>query len=201
MKTVAKLALVSAAFVSAPFALAHETGDTFIRGGLVDVMPNVSDNTGLGLDLDVDDNIQLGLTATHMLSDNVGLELLLATPFTHDIEAGDTDIGETSHLPPSFMAQYYFGTAESNLRPYVGVGLNYTVFFDEKLDNGAKLELDDSIGLAAQAGVDYNISENLFLNASLWYMDINTDVKIGGADAGDLDIDPVGFMAGIGYTF
>ena len=208
MKSVTKFALLSAALVSAPLAMAHEAGDMFIRGGLVNVMPSVNDNTGAGLDLDVDNNLQVGVTATYMYTDNIGIELLAATPFTHDITAGGTKVGETSHLPPSLMAQYYFGTASSDARPYLGVGLNYTVFFDEKLStdldqNGQTdtLSLDDSFGLALQAGVDYNISENLFVNASIWYMDINTDVTVNGAATGDLDIDPVSVMASIGYTF
>ena len=208
MKSVTKFALLSAALVSAPLAMAHEAGDMFIRGGLVNVMPSVNDNTGAGLDLDVDNNLQVGVTATYMYTDNIGVELLAATPFTHDITAGGTKVGETSHLPPSLMAQYYFGTASSDARPYLGAGLNYTVFFDEKLStdldqNGQTdtLSLDDSFGLALQAGVDYNISENLFVNASIWYMDINTDVTVNGAATGDLDIDPVSVMASIGYTF
>ncbi|MBM6549527.1 OmpW/AlkL family protein [Marinomonas ostreistagni] len=208
MKTVAKFALVSAALVSAPLALAHEAGDAFIRGGVINVMPSVDDNTGAGLDLDVKNNLQLGLTATYMYTDNIGTELLLATPFTHDITAGGTNVGETSHLPPSLMVQYYFGNSESQFRPYVGAGVNYTVFFEEKLtvdlNNDGRnddLKLDDSFGFAAQAGVDYKVDENLFLNASVWYMDINTDVEVNGASTGDLDIDPIGFMAAIGYTF
>ncbi|MCC4272818.1 OmpW/AlkL family protein [Marinomonas communis] len=204
MKSVTKFALLSAALVSAPLAMAHEAGDMFIRGGLVNVMPSVDDNTDLGLGLDVDNNLQIGLTGTYMYTDNIGVELLVATPFTHDITAdgaNGADVGEVSHLPPSLMAQYYFGTADSDVRPYVGAGLNYTIFFEEKLDSGAKLELDDSFGLAAQVGVDYNISDNLFINASVWYMDINTDVTINGVDHGDLDIDPVSVMASVGYTF
>jgi len=204
MKSVTKFALLSAALVSAPLAMAPEAGDMFIRGGLVNVMPSVSDNTGLGYNLDVEDNLQLGLTGTYMYSDNIGIELLVATPFTHDITAGGTKVGETSHLPPSLMAQYYFGQADSSARPYIGAGLNYTVFFEEKTQGdiaGADLELDDSFGLAFQAGVDYNITNNLFVNASVWYMDINTDVTINGTSYGSLDIDPVSVMASVGYTF
>ncbi|SBS26953.1 Outer membrane protein W precursor [Marinomonas aquimarina] len=209
MKSVTKIALLSAAIVSAPLAMAHEAGDMFVRGGLINVMPSATDNTGAGLNLDVDDNLQIGLTATYMYTDNIGMELLAATPFTHDITAGGTKVGETSHLPPSLMVQYYFGQANSDVRPYVGAGLNYTVFFDEKLStdldaNGQtdKLSLDDSFGLAAQVGVDFNITDNLFINASVWYMDINTDVNIDGIlSNAELEIDPVSVMASVGYTF
>ncbi|WP_417506122.1 OmpW family outer membrane protein [Marinomonas gallaica] len=202
MKTVTKFALLSAAIVSAPFAMAHEAGDMFVRGGLINVMP---DESSTGLDLGVGNDLQVGLTATYMYSDNVGIELLAATPFTHDVTlAGAGKIGEVSHLPPSLMAQYYFGNAESTVRPYVGAGLNYTVFFDEETTGaiaGTDLDLDNSFGLALQAGVDYNISKNLFVNASLWYMDISTDVKLDGVKSAELDIDPLGFMASVGYTF
>ncbi|WP_067215015.1 OmpW family outer membrane protein [Marinomonas gallaica] len=202
MKSVTKFALLSAAIVSAPFAMAHEAGDMFVRGGLINVMP---DESSTGLDLSVGNDLQVGLTATYMYSDNVGIELLAATPFTHDVTlAGAGKIGEVSHLPPSLMAQYYFGNAESTVRPYVGAGLNYTVFFDEETTGaiaGTDLDLDNSFGLALQAGVDYNISKNLFVNASLWYMDISTDVKLDGVKSAELDIDPLGFMASVGYTF
>ncbi|MGB2064064.1 MAG: OmpW family outer membrane protein [Marinomonas gallaica] len=202
MKTVTKFALLSAAIVSAPFAMGHEAGDMFVRGGLINVMP---DESSTGLDLGVGNDLQVGLTATYMYSDNVGIELLAATPFTHDVTlAGAGKIGEVSHLPPSLMAQYYFGNAESTVRPYVGAGLNYTVFFDEETTGaiaGTDLDLDNSFGLALQAGVDYNISKNLFVNASLWYMDISTDVKLDGVKSAELDIDPLGFMASVGYTF
>ncbi|MBJ7551357.1 OmpW family outer membrane protein [Marinomonas ostreistagni] len=202
MKSVTKFALISAALVSAPLAMAHEAGDMFIRGGLVDVVPNESST---GLDLGVESNVQIGLTATYMYSDNVGIELLAATPFTHDVTlAGAGKIGEVSHLPPSLMAQYYFGQADSAVRPYVGAGLNYTVFFDEKTEGaiaGTDLELDDSFGLAVQAGLDYSLSENLFVNASIWYMDISTDVKLDGVKSAELDIDPLAFMASVGYKF
>lgn len=202
MKSVTKIALLSAAIVSAPLAMAHEAGDMFIRGGLINVMPN-EDSTGL--DLGVGNDLQIGLTATYMYTDNIGVELLAATPFTHDVTlAGAGKIGEVSHLPPSLMAQYYFGQADSAVRPYVGAGLNYTVFFDEQTEgaiDGVDLELDDSFGLAAQAGVDFNITDNLFINASIWYMDINTDVKLDGVKSAELDVDPVSVMASVGYTF
>lgn len=202
MKSVTKIALLSAAIVSAPMAMAHEAGDMFVRGGLINVMP---DESSTGLDLGVGNDLQIGLTATYMYTDNIGMELLAATPFTHDVDlAGAGKIGEVSHLPPSLMAQYYFGQADSAVRPYVGAGLNYTIFFDEKTEGaiaGTDLELDDSFGFAAQAGVDFNITDNLFVNASVWYMDINTDVKLDGVKSAELDIDPISVMASVGYTF
>jgi outer membrane protein len=139
-----------------------------------------------------------------MLTDQFGVELLAASPFTHKVSTkGLGEVAEVSHLPPSLMAQYYFGQANSKIRPYIGAGLNYTIFFDEKGKGalaGTDVSLDNSFGLAAQVGVDVNFAENWFANASLWYMDINTDVHttVGTFNA---DIDPITFMASVGYTF
>lgn len=89
------------------------------------------------------------------------------------------------------MAQWYFGDAASKVRPYIGAGINYDqeVFFDEKFnDTGKSVGLSDLSlkipwGAAGQVGVDYLINRNWLINASVWYMDIDTDVrfKAGGA--------------------
>ena len=203
MKALLPVALVSA--LCSSVALAHDAGDIFVRGGLAAVMPNESsDDVASSGELELDNDTQLGLTLTYMLTDQFGVELLAATPFTHKVSTkGLGEVAEVSHLPPSIMAQYYFGQANSQIRPYIGAGLNYTVFFDEKGKGelaGTDVSLDNSFGLAAQVGVDVNFAENWFANASLWYMDINTDVHTT-AGTFNADIDPITFMAGVGYTF
>lgn len=203
MKALLPIALVSA--VCSPVVFAHNAGDFFIRGGLAVVMPNESSddvlNTG---ELELNNDTQLGLTFTYMLSDQVGVELLAATPFTHEVStSGLGEVAEVSHLPPTLMAQYYFGDASSDIRPYVGAGVNYTFFFDEKGKGalaGTDVKVDDSFGLAAQAGLDVSFAENWFANASVWYIDIDTDVHttVGTIST---SIDPVVVMAGVGYRF
>ncbi|MCE1704453.1 outer membrane protein OmpW, partial [Enterobacter hormaechei] len=106
----------------------------------------------------------------------------------------------------------YFGATENNLRPYVGIGVNYTTFFSEKFNNNAtvksanlnSLDLKDSWGIAGQVGLDYKLDKNWMLSTSLWWMNIETDVKF---KAGDEDkkyktrLDPWVFMFGVGYSF
>jgi outer membrane protein len=61
---------------------------------------------------------------------------LAATPFKHDVLLGDSTeqikVGSVKHLPPTFSFQYHF-MPDSKFRPYVGLGPNYTTFFDETL--------------------------------------------------------------------
>ncbi|CDG21317.1 Outer membrane protein W [Xenorhabdus poinarii G6] len=208
-------ALVLAAATLAPsLTFAHEAGDFLFRAGTATVRPHAGSENVLGLgSFDVNNNTQLGLTFGYMITDNIGVELLAATPFQHQVSLpGVGEIAEVKQLPPTLMAQYYFGTAENKLRPYVGLGVNYTTFFSEKFNNNStvkaaklnSLDLKDSWGVAGQVGLDYKLDKNWMLNTSLWWMNIETDVKF---KTGDVDrkyktrLDPWVFMFGVGYSF
>ncbi|EGR2433520.1 TPA: outer membrane protein OmpW [Vibrio cholerae] len=212
-QTICGLAVL-AALSSAP-VFAHQEGDFIVRAGIASVVPNDSSDKILGSqsELAVNSNTQLGLTLGYMITDNISFEVLAATPFSHKISTdllGLGDIAETKHLPPTFMVQYYFGEANSTFRPYVGAGLNYTTFFDESFNGTgtnaglSDLKLDDSWGLAANVGFDYMLNDSWFLNASVWYANIETTATYkAGADAKstDVEINPWVFMIAGGYKF
>jgi len=232
---VAALVLGMSCGMSATGMAAHKAGDILLRVGAVTVIPDSESGTVSGLPdgvdnarVEVDDDTQLSLTATYMLSDKLGLELLAATPFTHDIEGeGDINgvaVGETQHLPPTLSLQYHFGGSDAMINPYVGIGLNYTMFFSEEVDgqlidtlntlptiaalggiHSVDMELDDSFGLAAQVGVDVKVAENWFVNAAIWYIDIDTTAELttdlGTVHEVDVDIDPFVFNVAVAYKF
>ena len=203
MKKVLPL-LIAAAFAS-PAVLAHQAGDILVRGGLAFVSPQTSSDDVLGTgELDIDSNMQLGLTLSYMLTDNWGVELLAATPFSHSVStAGLGEVAKVKHLPPTLMAQYYFGDANSKVRPYVGAGINYTTFFDEEGRGalaGTDVSVDSSWGMAGQVGLDMAINDRWFVNASAWLIDIDTDVHTAVGTI-NTSIDPVAFMFGVGYRF
>ena len=195
-----KVSLLVAAALLAPSAFAHQAGDVLVRGGAIMVSPS----TDSGDVLDVQSDTQFGFTASYLLTDNWGVELLGATPFSHSVDLGGNEVAKVKHLPPTLMAQYYFGNAQSKVRPYVGAGINYTFFFDEKGVNaldGAKVDVESSWGLAAQAGLDMAVTENLFVNGSIWYMNIESDVTVNGTFVDKAKINPIGLMVGLGYRF
>lgn len=200
MKALQKTLLIAMAAAASAPALAYEAGDVIVRAGAVQVTPETTDNTMLTT-LDVDDDTQLGLTITYMLSPKVGIELLGATPFKHDLTLSGANIGSVEHLPPTVNLQYFPMDAGSALQPYVGVGLNYTKFWGEENNLGLVISVEDSFGLAVEAGVDYKITDNVVLNASVWKVDINTNVSINGASMGELEIDPLVAMVAVGYKF
>lgn len=211
MKRVAVAVAILSAFSGMTYA--HDAGEFFIRAGSATVRPTEGSDNVLGSlgGFNVNNNTQLGLTMTWMATENVGIELLAATPFRHKVGTGPTgDIATVRHLPPTLMAQWYFNDASSKFRPYVGAGINYTTFFDEKFNDTGKaaglsdLSLKDSWGAAGQVGVDYLINRNWLINASVWYMDIDTDVrfKAGGVQQSvSTRLDPWVFMFSAGYRF
>ena len=211
MKKLAMAALVLSAFSSGVWA--HEAGEFFIRAGSATVRPTEGSDNVLGSlgGFNVSNNTQLGLTFTYMATENIRIELLAATPFRHKVGTGPTgDIATVHHLPPTLMAQWYFGDAQSKVRPYIGAGINYTTFFDNDFnDTGKKaglsdLSLDDSWGAAGQVGLDYLINRDWLLNMSVWYMDIDTNVKFkanGVNQNVSTRLDPWVFMFSAGYRF
>lgn len=219
-------AIASVLALGSTNAMAYDAGDMIIRGGLASVMPN-EESSGISVngtkmagtsDVKVDDNTQVGVSFTYMMSPSFGIEVLAATPFSHDITAvvgtAKIDAGSTKHLPPTISAQYYPLGKGSAFQPYVGAGLNITVFFDEDVDGnletalsetGGKLSLDESVGLALQAGFDYSLNENWGVNAAVWYIDISTDAEFkfdsGNKVTSTVDIDPTVLMLGASYRF
>ncbi|RPA62693.1 outer membrane protein OmpW [Shewanella frigidimarina] len=209
------LSLVVASLLTAGFsfgAAAHQAGDIIVRAGVAMVAPNESSPVVANIvEFGVDNDVQLGLNFGYMLTDNLGIELLAASPFSHDVSLGELGkIADSKQLPPTLVAQYYFGDSQSALRPYIGLGINFTNFYDSEFTQEAKdlgldnLSLSNSWGVAAQVGLDYQIDKKWLVNASVWYAQISTDVSFDmGADhvVVDTDIDPWVYMVSIGYTF
>ncbi|MFK8332738.1 OmpW family protein [Pseudomonas sp. BJa5] len=225
-KSLLSASLIALAF-AAPVAHAHQAGDIIMRAGAITTAPN-EDSGDIKLDgtkvsgtkATLDSDTQLGLTFAYMLTDHIGLELLAATPFQHTVGVKglgpglDGKLGDIKQLPPTLSLQYYPMEPSSKFQPYAGIGLNYTLFFDEDLSSNRKaqgfsnLELKDSFGLAGQLGMDYMITDHFLVNAAVWYVDIDTEATMDGPSAlgvsrtkVDVDVDPWVYMVGVGYKF
>ena len=197
-RSVASLCAVG--LLAAGMPAAAEDGRWVGRIGVTQVSPK-SDNHSV---VEVDDGTTLTFNVSYFLSPNWAIELLAAMPFEHDIDlVGGGRVAETKHLPPTLSAQYHFNP-DGKVRPYAGVGINATLFFEEDTTGdleGLDLELDDSYGAAAQLGVDFDIGDNMFLNAEVRYMDIETSATLGTTDLGDVEIDPWTFGVNFGLRF
>ena len=195
-----KYSVIFSALLSSSAAMAGtQEGDLLVRARLINISPDASSSGSLAA-ADVESHYSLDIDFTYMMSDNFGLELLLDTSSSHRVTAGGNDIAVVRVLPPSLIAQYHISPS-SNVRPYIGAGINYTLFLDEELVGGGSIELDDSIGFVVQAGVDYDINKDWFINADIKYIDMSADTTINGASAPEVDINPTVFGIGIGMKF
>lgn len=210
-KSVINTAITGMLALTSASALAVEKGDWLVRFGVVNVAPNDSSTglTGVGPTgtVGVDSDTQVFANLSYMIKENVAIELLAATPFSHDIKgtgalAGAGKVGETKQLPPTLSVQYHF-KPKASVRPYVGAGINYTTFFSEKTTGalaGTSISLDDSFGLAVQAGVDVDINKDWFFNADVRYINIESTATTALGTA-EVTIDPTVISLGVGTRF
>jgi outer membrane protein len=190
-----------AAAAALSFANGAAASDWIFRAGGHYVDPK-SDNHAI---VNVDSSQSFTFSATRFLTPNWGIELLAALPFEHDIKLNSTGakVAEVKHLPPTLSVQYHF-LPDAKVRPYIGAGLNATIFFDEKTQGalaGSDLSLDTSFGFAAQAGLDFDISKDWFVGLDARWMDIDTDAKLSGTRLGQVSIDPFAIGLTIGHRF
>lgn len=194
-------AIVALTMVALP-AQAYEKGDWLLRVGAGMVDPK-SDNGDV---VSVDSGSALIFNGSYFFTPNLAFEVLAATPFSHDVHdpTGATKLAETKHLPPTFSLNYHFDT-QGPFHPYVGAGLNYTLFFDEETSSAlpnTSLSLDGSFGLAVQAGADFDLSDKMFLNVAVRWIDIDTEASIPEVPLNfDVEIDPMVYSIAVGWKF
>jgi outer membrane protein len=213
------------AFLAVGTALALSGGaqatDVVLRAGVADVVPKSDNNPAVS----VDSNATLSLGATVFFTKNFAVDILGALPFKHDIKltaagaaavgnlleaniAPGTTVGSTKQLPPTVTAQWHF-LPGNVVDPYVGVGVNYTNFFNKKTAGpiaGTQLNLTQSWGLAAEAGLDFNFGNGFVLSTDVRYAKISTHAKVmsGNAlvlDVGTVNIDPIVYGINFGKHF
>lgn len=215
MRKVILLAGVAAAFAVTP-AFAKE-GDVLVRARAIVVAPNESSGAVSGIPgskVGVGDSVMPEVDFTYMATNHIGAELILATT-KHSVSGRGTisglgDVANTWVLPPTLTLQYHF-VPDGKIRPYLGAGINYSIFYSGKATpslNAAlgptKVKLGDSVGYALQAGVDIPVSKKVFVNFDVKYIDMKTTARLtSGATlrTARVKIDPIVAGMGIGFRF
>jgi len=185
------------------------------RFRLISVAPNESATIeAIGGDVEICTAFVPELDFTYFFTENWAAELILATT-KHDVNTvasdltpiggpavADVDLGHVWLLPPTLTLQYHF--TGGKLKPYLGVGVNYTIFYGVDEGDVVDVEYDNTVGFAFQGGLDYALGDKWFLNVDLKQILLSTDVKV---DAGavvvgaDVDINPLVFGFGVGMKF
>jgi outer membrane protein len=203
------LAVAAGAFVGAfgVFASAEEAraeGDSpwLVRVRGIYVSPDESASvTGIAGSVEASNELVPELDISYFFTENIAAELILATT-NHDMSAtAGVDLGDVWILPPTLLLQYHF-TPNDQFSPYVGAGVNYTIFYGEDSGAVASIDYENGFGFALQAGMDYDLGDQWVFNVDVKKLWLNTDVSInGGAITADVDLDPWIFGVGFGYRF
>ena len=171
----AALALAVFTSLAAPMAAQAQDGPWLVRVRAVNLDSANKDSTGL--ELTVNNKVIPEVDISYFFTPNIAAELILTYPQKHTLKAGGTEIGTLKHLPPTLTAQYHF-TDLGAFKPYVGAGVNYTRFSSVELPAGVDID-KNSYGLAVQAGFDYEVAKNVYLNVDVKKVQIRTDVSVG----------------------
>ncbi|OYY89608.1 MAG: hypothetical protein B7Y45_11405 [Sphingomonas sp. 28-66-16] len=149
--------------------------------GIVPALPNDR--------LAVTDSFAPEVDISWMATNHIGFELIAATTRhsargKQGVTAGIGKVVNTWVLPPTLTAQYHFNS-NGKIRPYLGAGINYTVFWNEKATDGlvaavgpTRVHINDSIGYALQAGVDIDLNRKFFLNLDAKYIDMSPRAQL-----------------------
>lgn len=199
-----------AAVLTATSALAAEAGTwgVRLRATYLDTANKSDAFSALGLNfasgaVEVESKLIPEFDVSYWFSPNLSAELVLTVPQKHEVTLkGVGSLGTFKHLPPCLLAQYHFAP-QAKFQPYIGGGLNLTLISSVKL-KVATVPLDlesSSVGLAVQAGFDYDLGNGQFLNVDVKKVGIRSDVLAGGARLTTAKVDPWLLSVGYGWRF
>ncbi len=182
-------------------------GDIMVRGRLIGVVPlDSTSSTSIGGKVSTNAGFMPELDLSYFLTDNIALELIASTT-RHNIKAkgtalGDVKVGSTWVLPPTLTVQYHFMPKQA-FSPYLGAGLNYTLFYGSEAAAGlGNLKLSSNVGYALQAGFDYALSDKMYLNVDVKQIFLSTNAKVlGGAVRAKTALNPLVLGVGVGWKF
>lgn len=190
-----------------------------VRG--VGVVPDESAKIGIiGGDAKISNTFIPELDFTYFFTKNISAELILGTS-KHDVStvgsdisavggrtSADVNLGSVYLLPPTLTVQYHF-LPDQIFNPYVGAGVNYTIFYNEKAGNTVRgIEYDNSFGYAFQVGFDLMLNDKFFINADIKKIFLKTDVTVDASNLAtglsipaDVEINPLLLGFGVGMKF
>ena len=211
------------AFGASVSASAQSAGTWSVAAGINDIAPQgttspLSAPSIPNSTTKVSSDAQPLVDVTYMITDNYAVEFGLGTPYKHNLSGagalqGSGQLGTLKQLPPTVFGQYHFLPAESALRPYVGLGITYAMFYDEQgsgtltaLSNTGKtpatFTVDNKWGVTPELGVQYAFNKKWFIDAMIGKTYISTTVHLNpGGQSASAKLDPEVASIVIGYRF
>ena len=211
--TLMAISLMTVNFVNAQSSNEFKRWQVRVRGVGV-VTPDQGAKIGLiGGDVQISDTFIPELDFTYFFTEHFAAELILGTA-KHEVKAintaaGNIDLGSAWLLPPTLTAQYHFYTSDQKVfKPYIGAGVNYTLFYNEKSGDVAGVDYDNALGYAAQVGFDLMLDDTFFINFDAKRLFLSTDVTVDASNLApglsipaEVDINPWLIGVGVGMKF
>ncbi len=204
-----------------PLTSHAEEGALLIRLRGIEILPANKSDSIPALKVDATDTISASKKFIPEIDFNYSFltyfaaELILTYPQTHDVTftlpGVSAGLGTVTHLPPVLTLQFH-PLPGFIVNPYVGVGVNLTLFTASDLKVPAAVTGTSdlplkvgaaSVGFAAQVGADVKIIEHLYFNIDAKWVTIGTDVELksDGTKVSHVTINPFLLAAGLGYRF
>lgn len=188
--------------------------------------------TRSGVNLEVQNKATVLFSIERAINANFGIELALGLPPKHDVKLrvsnevrssahpvdqhfthfADQRVATVKQIAPTIFFNYKYGAAGDALRPYLGLGINYTKMDAELTDTGKALyggvpmtqKLSSSIAPALQAGVSYKLDQNWSANLGVASTFVSSTLTVSGngrTHTAKFDFTPVAYTASVGYSF
>lgn len=196
MKNIFKLSMLAGSVLLSTNSFAA-AGDIVMRVRAVNIATHNSSSPVAGVEVSKKTIPEVDFS--YFFTDNISAELILTYPQKHEVSLNGTKLGTLKQLPPTLLAQYHFSPG-SSYSPYVGAGLNYTLFSGVDIPG---LDVSkSSMGGALQVGIDIPVNPGFSINIDLKKIYMKTDVKTtAGAYVTTLKVDPVLFGIGLGWKY
>ena len=176
-----------------------------------------------GINIRVGNTTTAYLTYVRHLDDNWGIEIAGGVPpkvktygkgpaTVGSVPFNGQEVATAKWFSPSVLLDYKFLDASSPLRPYVGLGVNYTRFYD--LDSTAagdaanggptKVRLSSSFGPAGTVGASWQITRQINVIASYSLARVNSSYRsdtAGVIRTTEIHFNPRAVVLAAGYSF
>lgn len=195
-----RLSLLALSLLCVP--LSHADSPWTLKAGVSEILTQNNGGSLAGMRAATTNSFEFTPAIEYNLTPEFSAELLLAAPFQHKVSLDSVNVAKVKQLPPTLTLKYKL-PAIQQLQPYVGVGVNYTLFWGEKTVGpiaGAKLQAKDSVGMAGLIGAEYRLPKSPFgIAVDVRYIDLKSDIKLNGSNIGELKINP--WVVGAGLTY
>ena len=174
---------------------AQEKHEWNFRLRAISIIPQESATIGvIGGNINISNAYVPELDITYFFAKNFSAELILGTS-KHKVKtvgsnltaiggaaSADVDLGKVWLLPPTLTLQYHLPT-QCAVKPYLGAGINYTIFYGVNKGSVVQgVDYKNSASFAAQAGIDINVSKNVFLNIDVKKLLLSTTATVDAAN-------------------